>query len=131
LVSFSRAGAASGQTASEGGDVVLGVQRAGKQGEPAGTVPWETRLESAAPNPFNSGTVLRYMVSGEVHVDLAIYDIQGRLVRRLVNAKQRQGAYRVAWDGQDHSGRPVGNGIYLARLVAEPLKQSRKLVLIR
>jgi hypothetical protein len=86
------------------------------------------------PNPFNSETVIPLIVSqgkGEAQIDLAIYDIQGRLVRRLVNNVLPEGSYRVRWDGRSDGGRSVASGIYVSMLRAAGSLQTKKMVLIR
>ncbi|MYC70357.1 MAG: hypothetical protein F4X17_06565 [Gemmatimonadetes bacterium] len=56
-------------------------------------------------------------VGDDSPVEVLIYDLQGRLVRRL--AEQRAlstGAYGIAWDGRDEQGVAAPPGVYLARL---------------
>ena len=48
----------------------------------------DTWLEPAAPNPFNPSTTFRYSLLESARVRLAIYDVQGRLVRVLVDGWQ-------------------------------------------
>jgi hypothetical protein len=100
-----------------------------------------------SPNPFNGATVIDFdvgfdpsrageggsMVSGqsEIRADLAIYDVSGRLVRRLAGARLVAGTYRIEWDGKDERGQGAPSGIYFARLAAEGRTFSRKMVVIR
>ena len=50
-------------------------------------------------------------------VEVTIYDLHGRAVRRLVERRAvSTGAYAIAWDGEDASGALVPPGIYYARL---------------
>ena len=56
-------------------------------------------------------------VGDDSPVEVLIYDLQGRLVRRL--AEQRAlstGSYGIAWDGRDEQGAVAAPGVYLARL---------------
>ena len=56
-------------------------------------------------------------VGDDSPVEVLIYDLQGRLVRRL--AEQRAlstGSYGIAWDGRDEQGDIAPPGVYLARL---------------
>ncbi|MFH1277236.1 MAG: FlgD immunoglobulin-like domain containing protein [Candidatus Eisenbacteria bacterium] len=65
----------------------------------------------AAPNPFNPSTVLRLPpVPGKVRV--GIYDIAGRLVRRLESGGAGEEEALFPWDGRDGSGRNVSSGVY-------------------
>ncbi len=88
-------------------------------------------LSQNYPNPFNSTTILSYEVKKGEHVGLRIYDILGREVRELVNGAQKEGYYRVAWDGRNNQGKEVTSGIYFYQLRAGDYKQTRKLALIR
>jgi flagellar hook assembly protein FlgD len=49
-------------------------------------------------------------------VDLSVYDVQGRLMRRLVHGSQPPGRKLADWDGRDQAGQPVASGIYMIRL---------------
>ncbi len=62
----------------------------------------------AEPNPFTFWTEVRFLpVSGEV-IRAEVYDVTGRLVRRLV--PEPGGVVR--WDRRDEENRPVRAGIY-------------------
>ncbi len=56
---------------------------------------------------------LQGIEAGEVEVD--IYDLSGRLVRRLVSDTRREGRYTEVWDGTA-DGSSVVPGMYLARV---------------
>lgn len=90
-----------------------------------------TRLQPSFPNPFNPSTQLRFELAQAAHVELAIYDVRGRLVRSLANGRLPGGAHSRRWDGQDASGRPVASGVYLARLVTADYRGAERLVLVR
>jgi hypothetical protein len=74
----------------------------------------------AYPNPFNSKTNIVYSASNlgpqPPQVKLQIFDIQGRVVKTLVDERKPMGTYRVVWDGTDNQGRPVSSGVYMAKL---------------
>ena len=56
-------------------------------------------------------------VGDDSPVEVHIYDLQGRLVRRLVEQRALStGSYGIAWDGRDEQGVVARPGIYLARL---------------
>jgi hypothetical protein len=88
-------------------------------------------LRQNTPNPFNPQTEIRFSLARTEHVRLDVYDIAGRLVRRLVDSERPAGRAAVLWDGTDNAGLPVRSGIYLYRLTAPGFTQSRKLVVLR
>jgi hypothetical protein len=71
---------------------------------------------SAAPNPFNPRTSLRFDLPRAGAVNLGIFDLAGRRVRTLLDASLTEGRHEVTWDGLDASGRGTCSGSYIARL---------------
>lgn len=69
-----------------------------------------------APNPFRGGTALHFEVARPGFVDLAVYDVGGRLVKRLANAWMPAGSHTLSWDGADAGGVPASAGVYLVRM---------------
>ena len=94
------------------------------------TLPVASSLESNYPNPFNSSTQIPYRVSAPGPVRLVIYNVLGQPVRTLVDGVQAAGAYQISWDGRDHSGVRVANGVYLYRLQAGEIARVRKMLVL-
>ena len=94
------------------------------------TLPVASSLESNYPNPFNSSTQIPYRVSAPGPVRLVIYNTLGQPVRTLVDAVQAADAYQVPWDGCDHRGARVANGVYLYRLQAGEISRVRKMLVL-
>ncbi len=90
-----------------------------------------TALQPNRPNPFSAVTELRFSVGEKVEASLAIYDVEGRLVRLIANSTLEPGSYMAAWNGRDDAGRPVSAGVYFCRLQAGQETISRKLILVR
>jgi hypothetical protein len=84
-------------------------------GDPAGT-PQVPALEPGYPNPFNAGTTVRFYLPRADDVELAIYDLRGRLVRTLRAGRLAAGPHAEVWRGRDDQDRPVASGVYLCRL---------------
>jgi photosystem II stability/assembly factor-like uncharacterized protein len=78
------------------------------------------------PNPFNSGTVVRYGVPDAAFVTLTVYDPLGKEVTVLVNGTRLPGTYSATWD----AGR-FPSGVYFLRLTAAGLSLTKRLVLVR
>jgi hypothetical protein len=68
------------------------------------------------PNPFNSETNFEYLLPTKGVIDIEIYDVLGRHVRKLLLQEQESGWHRVVWDASDDSGETVASGVYLVRL---------------
>ena len=86
----------------------------------------------AYPNPFNPRTTFRYELPMAATVELAVYDLTGRLVRTLVTAQRHTaGSFEAAWSGRDDHGRPVPSGVYLGRMVAGEQRASARVTLVK
>ena len=94
-------------------------------------LPDHPALYANTPNPFNPSTVIRYDVSEETDVFLAVYNLIGQTVRTLVDERRPPGSHSVRWDGRDESGRPAASGIYLYRVSIGSFKSARKLLLLK
>ena len=90
-----------------------------------------TALHPNRPNPFSAVTELRFSVGERSKTSLAIYDVEGRLVRLLADTTLEAGSYRATWNGRDAAGRSVTAGVYFCRLMAGEETISRKLILVR
>jgi len=86
------------------------------------------------PNPFNSSTFISFTLpqrGAEQQVSLEVYDVQGRLIIRLVDEPLPGGHYSVCWRGTNGGGRGVASGIYFVRLKAGMHVMTKPLGLIR
>lgn len=92
---------------------------------------FSTLLGRNYPNPFNPATVIPYAVGTRTHVTIDIYDVEGRLVRRLVSGIRDPGEYEARWDGRTEQGNAAGSGVYLCCLKAGTRVQSRTMVLLK
>jgi len=89
------------------------------------------RLLGAAPNPFNPSTEIHYELERAARVSLTVYDLEGRLLRVLLEGDLAAGSGSVKWDGRDGNGRPLSSGIYLIDLKGRDGRQTQKLVLLK
>jgi len=90
-------------------------------------------LEQNYPNPFNSTTIIKYTVPSVISTEgrnlsitLAVYDVLGNEVARLVDEEQPAGNYEVPFDASNFA-----SGIYFAQLNIESYNSSIKLVYIK
>jgi hypothetical protein len=94
-------------------------------------VPTVTSFERVAPNPFRSSTMMSFGLARGGAVSLAVYSVDGRLVKQLVRGTREAGAYNVMWDGRDESGANAAAGVYWARLVTPQGTFSRSMVYLK
>ena len=84
------------------------------------------------PNPFNPQTILRYDIPKSGHVELKIFNIQGQLVRTIVNETKPAGSYQTSWDGKNENGILQASGVYFYRLKAGGrFVETKRMVLLR
>ena len=69
--------------------------------------------------------------TGRVRVQLDIFDVKGRRVRRLLGGEQTPGTYHAVWDGRDDRGAAVPSGVFLYQLQIAERKFERKMVVMR
>ncbi len=98
----------------------------------ASVPPIANGLGQSYPNPFNPTTTIVYSIEERTHVTLSIYDVEGKLVRTLVNEVQdASDRYEVVWDGRNDAGRAVSSGVYFYRLIAGEFSETRKAMLLK
>ncbi len=100
--------------------------------DPNGITPAVALLDSCHPNPFNPMTTISYRLPRATAVNLVIYDLKGRVVRRVkTGVLDQAGAHEATWDGKDESGGAVPSGTYVVRLATRQGVESRKVMLVR
>jgi hypothetical protein len=95
------------------------------------SLPTDYVLEQNYPNPFNPQTRISYSIPEPAYVKLSIYDINGTLVKTLLEGNQSAGRYEAEWDGKNSSGVKVGSGVYFYRLQANSFAQVKKMILLK
>jgi hypothetical protein len=94
-------------------------------------IPGALELRQNYPNPFNPITTVQFATTVRGFTEVTVYDVQGRVVKRLVGAVLPPGSHAVSWNGSTDDGSPAASGVYFLRLWAEGRSMSRKLVLLR
>jgi histidinol-phosphate aminotransferase len=90
-----------------------------------------TELFQALPNPFNSSTMIRIHLPEARTTRLEIFDIQGRLVEKLVDSVMGPGMYSFVWNGSSGQGMTVASGTYFYRLTAGKDSIVRRMMMIK
>jgi len=95
-------------------------------------VPSDYVLENNYPNPFNPQTRIQFSVPNASTVDIAVYDLHGRLVRNLVASEHYEsGRYSAEWDGKDNAGGKVASGAYFFRMQAGLFSATKRMTLVK
>jgi hypothetical protein len=89
-------------------------------------IPTTYLLSQNYPNPFNPVSKIRYDLPQESNVSLKIYDILGREVKVLVDAKQTAGSYEVEFNAAKYS-----TGLYFYRITAGYFVQTKKMIFLK
>ena len=96
---------------------------------------WSSRkllsLAPATPNPFSSGTLVRYFLAERLDVEVSVYSLDGRLVRRLHEGPQSAGWHTTGWDGRGARGVPAASGVYRCSVRTGDESTCRSIVLVR
>ena len=73
-------------------------------------------LVNIFPNPFTNRTCIEFLLSETDNINLAIYDINGKIITFLLNDKMPAGNHKVIWNRVDKYGNSCKSGIYFAVL---------------
>ncbi|MEO8665397.1 MAG: YCF48-related protein [Ignavibacteria bacterium] len=94
--------------------------------------PLDFILNQNYPNPFNPKTIINYELPSNVNgqradVKLIVYDLLGKEIVTLVDAKQNPGSYSIDFDGSN-----LPSGIYFYKLSAGGnIVDSKRMVLLK
>src|SRR5690606_5993500 len=89
-------------------------------------IPEKFTLDQNYPNPFNPTTTIKFNIPKNAYVKLAVYDILGREVAKLVNNQLTAGTYNY-----ELNGTKLSSGVYFYTLEAGDFVNTKKMVLIK
>ena len=102
------------------------------------SIPTSFNLEQNYPNPFNPSTIIKYSIlldekreplptgRQSENVKLLVYDVLGKKVGTIVNEKQNQGNYEIAFDGTN-----LSSGVYYYQLRVGEIVNAKKMILLK
>ncbi len=94
---------------------------------PVGTeIPDEYTLKQNYPNPFNPITTIEFGIPEQGNVKLYVYDLSGRILKRLFEGKLNAGSYDVQFNGDEFA-----SGVYLYQLNVGDYYRFRKMLLVK
>ena len=94
-------------------------------------LPLEVSISQNHPNPFNPITTIRYNLSNYGLVNISIYDMNGKLVKTLLNQSQTAGYKSIQWNSTNNKDEPVSAGLYLYTIQTGKFMQSKKMLLLK
>jgi len=100
--------------AGETREVVFSVNSIPNVAEEITRKPAQTLL--VYPNPFRSKVTFAVRSKSKSDLEIRIYDVSGRLVRKLDPPHPSGRHWILRWDGRDRSGRVAPTGIYFYRI---------------
>jgi hypothetical protein len=83
------------------------------------------------PNPFTSAAAISFCLPEASPVDITIYDLAGRAVRRIDEPSMCAGCHTAQWDGTGEGGRTLSAGLYICRVRAGGVTETTGLCLLR
>jgi hypothetical protein len=98
-------------------------------GAPAG--PAGFVLSGNYPNPFNSGTRIRFSLQQPSRLRLAVYDVKGRRMAVLFDAEAAAGVHELVWNGDDETGVGVSAGLYILTAASDGHSEKMKMMLLK
>ena len=94
-------------------------------------LPEKFELHQNYPNPFNPTTTIRFDLPNNSKVNIYIYDILGRITKKLIDNPENAGFKSIQWDGTDNSGKNVPGGVYFYKIQAGKFSQTKKMILLK
>ena len=88
--------------------------------------PIKFELSQNYPNPFNPSTTIRFTLPQAGNVKLTVYNLLGEEVAQLVNEFKEAGVHTINFNA---SG--LNSGVYIYKLEANGLVQTRKMTLLK
>jgi hypothetical protein len=89
------------------------------------------RLYQNEPNPFNPRTTIKFSLAQNGSAKVLIYDVNGRLVKTLVDGNLAAGPHSLTWDGTNDDGKHVGSGVFWAQMKAGSFVSNKKMVILK
>ena len=75
-------------------------------------IPEELHLNQNYPNPFNPITSIEYGTPNPTNIEIILYDIMGRRIKKLIDKFHQPGYFRITLTSEE-----LNSGIYLLKLI--------------
>jgi len=88
-------------------------------------------VTSCYPNPFNTMTNIQVSIQKTHHVEIAVFDIHGILVRLLADEVYTPGIKTLQWDGTGSSQSECPSGVYFIRFKSDTYSTVKRVTMMR
>jgi len=88
--------------------------------------PHDFALSQNYPNPFNPTTKINFSLPKNAHVTLDVYNIEGQLVKQLINGEMSLGVHTIEFNASS-----LASGIYLYRIITPEYTMTKKMILLK
>jgi len=82
-------------------------------------------------NPFSPNDEIQFSLKTQQHISVDIYNLKGQFVTNIIDDMLAPQYYSYQWNGKDHSGRTIENGVYFIRINSEESTTFKKMVFLR
>jgi photosystem II stability/assembly factor-like uncharacterized protein len=89
-------------------------------------IPSEFKLHQNYPNPFNSSTRIVFELPYETYVELEVYDVLGRKVKKLFEGYKSAGLHYIDFNAED-----LSSGVYFYKLKVNGKSLVNKMILVK
>jgi hypothetical protein len=93
--------------------------------------PQSFQLKQNYPNPFNPETRIPFSLERAGHIQLEVFDVNGKRVRTLSNRPYQAGTHSVVWDGRNDAGALLSNGLYFVTLQSGSQQQTIRVLFLK
>tara|TARA_Y100001968_G_C19127736_1_gene605123 strand:- start:242 stop:769 length:528 start_codon:yes stop_codon:yes gene_type:complete len=94
-------------------------------------IPSKFALLQNFPNPFNPSTEIRFDLAEPGFVDLAVYNMNGQMIRKLKAEDMTPGYHALIWDGLNDYGSRVSSGMYFYTIRSGQFHDTKKMLFMK
>jgi photosystem II stability/assembly factor-like uncharacterized protein len=90
-------------------------------------------LRTPSPNPFSgsasTGIEFSFYLASESNVNLAVYSLNGTLVRTLASGNHAGGSHTYSWNVKNEGGKTLASGVYIISLATSSGNANQRIVI--
>jgi hypothetical protein len=91
---------------------------------------WIGKLSGGDANPrkFSTATTMSFSLGDQLHTQIKVYDVDGKVVKNIVNQILPSGSYNPVWYGKDNNYNLLPNGLYFIEI---RVKNESKIITVK